>query len=88
MFVTKKTLYKELCKVMDVINDYADFLTKFHDKYIDTKLDLTSDMEQLEDRIDDLKESYDYDIYKLFQRVEALEAKKQAKKPTKKAKGK
>ena len=56
MLVTKKTMYKELIKVMNVITAYIMFLEKFHNKYIDAKLSLEFEIEELQTKVESLEE--------------------------------
>lgn len=69
MFVTKKTLYKELCKVMMVVHDLSALVPKIRRVH--------------DNDIEDLKQRINYTMQKIIdlnERVEALESKKQPKK--------
>lgn len=78
MFVTKKRLYTELVKVMDIVNGIGDIQEGFVHRH--------------NREIEDIKERINYtlnQVIKLSERIGALEAKKTVKKTTtKKTKGK
>lgn len=84
MLVTQKKLYTELNRVMDVFNDLTNLVGDHQVVIIKRDREIKAD-------IADIKERINYTLQKvldLTNRVEALEAKKQTKKTTKKTKGK
>lgn len=95
---SKKPDYRDLCAILEVISHTVDAqndtneetIGQIHALSIDIK-HKTERIEKLEHDIMDLKERINYTLQKgldLTDRVEALEAKKQTKKTTKKTKGK
>lgn len=87
MFITNRTFYKELNRVLDL-------LSKTCDTVFDSELEIANKIQKTDRDIIDVKERVNYTLEKLIElsdRVEALESKrhhKPAKKLTKKTKGK
>ncbi len=77
MFVTKKRLYTELCRIVDSMIDQGNIITGIKETHAD-------DIEEVKSRINYTLQK----LINLIERVDALEAKKQTKKQTKKTKGK
>lgn len=82
MFVTKKRLYTELCRIVDALIIQGNAITDIRETHLDDVMEINDQLDKLRDNIKFKRQVLDATLAEFERRITALEAKKTVKKTT------